>query len=148
MSLPFELTSYHKKDTKSKWRNTYDPPLICTDGEFEVIYDRYIYSSQCELCEFVYERTTQRQMDHCHITGKFRNVICPKCNGRKKDKPITGIIDEKYISKYFRKAKDRYEYSFELKRNKKIVIKKRSIDLEKVIKIRDEWIKNNPQYFS
>ena len=148
MSLPFELTSYHKKDTKSKWRNTYDPPLICTDEEFEVIYDRYIHSSQCELCNFVFERTTQRQMDHCHETGKFRNVICPKCNGRKKDKPITGQINERYISKYFRKNRDRYEYSFELKRDCKIIVKKISKDLDKLIKIRDEWIKNNPQWFS
>ncbi len=87
-------------------------------------------------------------MDHCHITGKFRNVICPKCNGRKKDKTITGILNERYISKNFRKDRNKYHYTFELKRNKKIIIMKRSIDLEKVIKFRDEWIKNNPQYFS
>ena len=148
MTLPFELTTYHKTDMKSKWRNTFDPPLVCTDEEFEVIYDRYIHSSQCELCEFVYETTLQRRLDHCHNTGKFRNVVCPKCNGRKIDKPITGKLNERYISKYFRKAKNRDEYSFELKRDKKIVVKKRSKNLDKVIKFRDEWIKNNPQYFS
>ena len=148
MSLPFELSSYHKKDMKSKWRTTYDPPLVCTDEEFEVIYDRYRYSSKCELCGFVFERTTQRQMDHCHITGKFRNVVCARCNNRKKDKPIEGKFNEKFISKYFRKGRNRYEYSFALSRDKKIIIKTRSKDLDKVIKFRDEWIKNNPQHFS
>ena len=148
MSLPFELTSYHKSFTKCEWRNNFDPPLVCTDEEFEVIYNRYIHSSKCELCEFVYERTTQRQMDHCHITGKFRNVVCHKCNGRKKDNKIYGAVDERYISKTWRKIRNKYYYVFVLKRDKKIVVEKRSIDLEKVIKFRDEWIKNNPQYFS
>ena len=148
MSLPFELSSYHKKDTKSKWRNTYDPPLVCTDEEFEVIYDRYIHSSQCELCDIKFETTLHRRLDHCHITGKFRNVVCPKCNGRKKDNKNWGKLDERYIGKTWKKAKNKYYYVFELRRDKKIIVKKTSIDLEKVIKFRDEWIKNNPQWFS
>ena len=148
MSLPFELTSYHKKDTKSKWRNTYDPPLICTDEEFEVIYDRYIHCSKCELCDEVFKTSLHRRLDHCHQTGKFRNIVCPKCNGRKIDNKNQGCIDERYISKSFRKARNYYQYTFELRRNNKQIVCKRNKDLDKLIKIRDEWIKNNPQYFS
>ena len=82
MSLPFKLHKQHKARMKHLWRTRYDPPLLCTDEEFEEIYDRYIKSSQCELCGFVYEKSQQRQMDHCHKTGKFRNVVCKTCNGR------------------------------------------------------------------
>ncbi len=148
MSLPFELTSYHKRKMTFKWRNEYDPPLVCTDEEFEVIYDRYIHSSKCELCDKTFKNSLDRKLDHCHITGKFRNVVCNSCNIRKIDNKIYGAVDERYISKSFRKDRNRYEYRFELRRNYKIVIRKRSIDLEKLIKFRDEWIKNNPQYFS
>tara|TARA_R110000822_G_scaffold72686_1_gene174696 strand:+ start:4793 stop:5239 length:447 start_codon:yes stop_codon:yes gene_type:complete len=148
MALPFELSSYHKSNTKSKWRNTYDPPLICTDEEFEEIYDRYIHCSKCELCDEVFKTTLHRRLDHCHNTGKFRNIVCPKCNGRKIDNKNQGKIDERYISKTFRKAKNCYQYSFQLRRNGKMIVFKRNKDLEKIIIIRDEWIKNNPQYFS
>ena len=148
MSLPFELPKYHKRKITFRWRNEYTPPLICTDEEIETIYDRYINSSQCELCNKVYKNSMDRKLDHCHQTGKFRNIVCNGCNLRKKDNKIYGKIDERYISIKFIKAKNYYQYTFELRRNNKPVVCKRNKDLDKLIKIRDEWIKNNPQYFS
>jgi len=147
-SLPFELRKYHKRIMTFRWRNEYNPPLVCTDEEIETIYNRYIYCSKCELCEKTFTSSLDRKLDHCHTTGKFRNIVCNACNIRKKDNKIYGNVNERYISKSFRKARNKYVYCFELRRNYKIIIQKKSVDLEKVIKFRDEWIKNNPQWFS
>jgi len=38
-------------------------------------------------------------------------------------------------------------YRFEIKRNKKRIIEKKSTDKQFILKYRDEWIKNNPQVF-
>ena len=142
-NLPFELYPKHKSSTLNHWRKS----GLNMDNVDE-IYNRYIYCKECDFCCAPFKSRRDRQMDHCHNTGKFRNVICAKCNGRKIDKPIGGVLKEKLISKTFRKARNRYEYSFTLVRDKKIIIKTRSKDLDKVIKFRDEWIKNNPQHFS
>lgn len=38
--------------------------------------------THCPICgsEFTKERKSQRCFDHCHSTGKFRGVICIRCN--------------------------------------------------------------------
>ena len=143
MSLPFELTKYHKRNTKSQWKQR---GLI--DDNIDDIYDRYIHSSQCELCKIKFEKKSERQMDHCHNTGKFRNIVCQQCNRTKLDKSITGKLKERYITEYYCNREKRINYIFKIWRNDKVVVQKMCVDLDKLIKIRDEWIKNNPQYFS
>ena len=146
MSLPFELPKYYKRTMKNLWRT--QRGLLCTDEEFEEIYDKYIHCSQCELCGFVFEKSRKRHMDHCHKTGKFRNVVCVKCNGRKIDNKSYGSVDERNITKSFNKRSNKYVYTFKLVRDDKLIVYKTSIHLEKVIKFKDEWFKANPEYFS
>jgi len=49
---------------------------------FEEIYERYKMAIFCDICECVLEGTGRNKkcMDHCHITGEFRNVVCHYCN--------------------------------------------------------------------
>ena len=96
MELPFKLYKYHKSNTKASWKRT---GLICTDEECEEIYQQYIYSTNCELCGKVYKSTKDRQMDHCHETGKFRNICCTQCNGRKRDRKIPTNNKSKFMIK-------------------------------------------------
>lgn len=35
------------------------------------------YNGQCKLCGGA---TPKPNFDHCHITGKFRGLLCPNCN--------------------------------------------------------------------
>jgi len=53
--------------------------------DYEMVYERYINTIHCDLCNV--ELTTGvskfgKCMDHCHISGKFRNVVCKTCNNR------------------------------------------------------------------
>ena len=49
-------------------------------GDYDAIYDRYIASTHCELCKQPYKNSKDKCMDHCHITGEFRNICCNSCN--------------------------------------------------------------------
>ena len=61
--------------------------LICDD--IDALYEYYINTTHCEKCNvelFNGKKTisTKKTMDHCHITGKFRNVLCSGCNVRRR----------------------------------------------------------------
>jgi len=49
---------------------------------FEEIYERYTMAIFCDICECVLEGIGRNKkcMDHCHLTGEFRNVVCFYCN--------------------------------------------------------------------
>jgi hypothetical protein len=51
--------------------------------DLDELYERYLQSTHCDECEeeFVNDRgISQRCMDHCHISGLFRNFLCKSCN--------------------------------------------------------------------
>jgi len=54
-----------------------------TEDEIDEIYERYLNSERCELCDEEYTETNWKCMDHEHKDGKygkFRNVLCNSCN--------------------------------------------------------------------
>jgi len=44
------------------------------------LYDEYLLSTICEVCEIPYKKITDRCMDHDHDTGLFRQFLCRNCN--------------------------------------------------------------------
>lgn len=69
---------------KRQWKRQ---GLKHTDEEIEIIYNRYTECKECELCYFKFDeknlnsrRKNFKQMEHCHISGCFRNIVCLKCN--------------------------------------------------------------------
>ena len=72
-----------KTKTISDWKSR---GLISDD--YEAIYERYSNSTNCENCDCEYSIRGDgvgrwRCMDHDHITGLFRNVLCNTCNVRR-----------------------------------------------------------------
>ena len=72
-----------KVNTISSWKKN---GLISND--YEAIYERYLNSKNCEECGCEYSIIGDgvgrwRCMDHDHITGLFRNVLCNTCNVRR-----------------------------------------------------------------
>ena len=142
MTLPFELYKGHKTRTKSQWKQR----GLVTDN-FDEIYNRYIHSSKCERCETSYKNSRDRCMDHCHITGKFRNILCKKCNNMDKQ-TINNNTRHLYICKCKNKNyKTGYGFHIRIERNGKYVLNKTRTTLEKAIDIRDKFILDNPGYF-
>ena len=47
-------------------------------SDFNALYEKYINTNECELCGTCL--TKKKHLDHCHITGEFKNIICGVCN--------------------------------------------------------------------
>jgi len=73
MELPFELNTNHKTNTKSYWE---------IDGlnmsKFDEIYERFINSSQCEICEETFKNSNDRM-----VKTSSEKVLCYSCMIRK-----------------------------------------------------------------
>tara|TARA_R110002153_G_scaffold254073_1_gene412394 strand:+ start:1228 stop:1608 length:381 start_codon:yes stop_codon:yes gene_type:complete len=47
----------------------------------EEIYELWMNTTECDCCkEPITEGKASKVMDHCHKTGKFRNILCHNCN--------------------------------------------------------------------
>ena len=52
-------------------------------------------ATRCEICgtrgKTFNGKNKSLHIDHCHVTGKVRGVLCPECNhmlGKAKDNPV------------------------------------------------------------
>jgi len=143
--LPFELPKYHKTFTICQWKRN---GLIETDEMIEEIYQKYIRASHCELCGNPFTSSRNRHMEHCHETGKFRNIVCTKCNSHKSDRKCNTNTGERYISKRKDKNyKQGFYYQIQIYRNGKWILRKTILILEEAIEVRDKFILENPEYF-
>ena len=92
-----------------------------------------------------------RHMDHNHETGEFRNICCKSCNARKSDNkiPSTNTSGHKNIYKQIEPTcKQGFLWSFRVTIDGKRKQIKTCVDLEKLIKIRDQWFKEHPNYYT
>jgi len=143
--LPFELTKFHKRKTIYDWKRR---GLIETDEMILEIYEGCIRAKNCELCGNPFKNSRDRQMDHCHETGKFRNIVCRKCNQCKSDKKINSNTGERYIYKIKDKTyKQGFCYKIQIERNCKWVLNTKRKTLKEAIELRDKFIEENPEYF-
>ena len=107
-NLPFKLYKYHKCKTLDDWRR-----CGLNMDNFDEIYERYIYCKECEWCYKPFKTRRDRCMDHCHLTGEFRGVLCHQCNSCANDSPnITW-------------DKSRNKYRVQIMRNRKWIFRKR-----------------------
>tara|TARA_R110001592_G_C13073457_1_gene742009 strand:- start:528 stop:971 length:444 start_codon:yes stop_codon:yes gene_type:complete len=147
MELPFELPKKHKPKTKYQWKKI---GMIFTPEEFKEIYNKYIYASNCEICNVLFPNTRNRQLDHCHETGKIRNIVCQKCNLQKRDnKSRENNTGEKYISKSKNNNYTQgYGFFIRISRDGKYILCKSRKTLEEAIIVRDTFIRENPDIYS
>tara|TARA_R110000772_G_C12949674_1_gene401994 strand:+ start:43 stop:480 length:438 start_codon:yes stop_codon:yes gene_type:complete len=142
--MKFELRKYHKRKTKDSWKSS---GLKHELLEFEIIYYRYINAEFCELCNKEFLKLNDRQMDHDHETGYFRNICCRSCNQRKSDIKIrkdnksgyVGIV--KNINKRYKQG---FIWAFQVRINGKNKLIKQSVNLDKLIEFAEAWkVENN-----
>ena len=142
--LPFELYKNHKNVKKSDWKKR---GLIMDN--FEEIYDKYIRATHCELCNKQFTKTRDRQMEHNHETGEFRNIVCNRCNTLKADKKIhsNNTSGYKNIHKYNSKnCKQGFIWVFIVTVDGKSKCIKQSINFDKLVEFAEKWKKENNYY--
>ena len=70
-----DLCKRHKYKTIHNWKSR---GLIHDD--IDMLYKEYINTFNCNHCHKEFTNTKDRCLDHCHITGKFRKIVCNACN--------------------------------------------------------------------
>ena len=58
-------------------------------GDLEDIYNKWNNSTSCEKCSHDYSYY-KKCMDHCHVSGEFRNILCDACNSNDKVNNTSG----------------------------------------------------------
>ena len=106
--------------------------IMDTYWDYVTIYNHWLVSTHCEKCpkEFDNTKHNDKCMDHCHLTGEYRNILCLKCNlndrvnntsgvpnicWHKRDKRWTyqRIINKKTHTKRFTLKEDAIKYKLE-----------------------------------
>ena len=63
----------YKRTTIHNWKQQ---GLI---GDYDTIFDRFMNTTHCDLCNHLLTKEKkggrQKQMEHNHITGEFRNIV-------------------------------------------------------------------------
>tara|TARA_R110000796_G_C14206444_1_gene392595 strand:+ start:34 stop:468 length:435 start_codon:yes stop_codon:yes gene_type:complete len=99
--------------------------------DYELIYSRYIDTTNCELCNVFLEGVgnNKKCMDHNHTTNEFRNIVCSGCNVGKSDrkKPNNNTSGYKNIRRHKTKNLWIYEKQFNGKKIK--IMRKDKIQL-------------------
>ena len=111
--------SRHQKDTITNWIRG---GLILRDGEtYKDIYYHVMSVNNCELCNIEFPikgiSSSGRCMDHCHVSGYFRQVLCRKCNtgfDRELRKSKSG---HRWISPQIVKKRKKVYVTFQYQRN-------------------------------
>ena len=76
---------YHKeyrktdKDIKTKKISSWKRLGVIHDN-FDILYDLYINTNECNICNKGFCDTYDRCLDHDHTNGLFRYVLCRNCN--------------------------------------------------------------------
>jgi hypothetical protein len=69
-----KIKEYQKKYYKiSKWKS-----IGVISDDYDALYNIFINTNECQLCSTVL--TNKKYLDHCHITGEFKNILCGVCN--------------------------------------------------------------------
>ena len=48
--------------------------------DFDNLYELYVNTLNCNHCHVKFNNTRDRCLDHCHIDGYVRQILCTSCN--------------------------------------------------------------------
>lgn len=75
-----KTTKGHYANIVSQWRSEKKMKLR-PDEDWESIYIQWLVSDQCMFCDKdITDTKKQKCLDHDHVTGLIRGVICKQCN--------------------------------------------------------------------
>ena len=79
-----EYNKNYYNNLEDKTRLIYNWKSIKIIDDYDMIYDRFINTTNCDKCNILLTLGNTlkscKVVDHNHETGKFRNILCKSCN--------------------------------------------------------------------
>ena len=75
----FATETGFKNKTKSRWKNELKVKFT-EKCSFDLVFETYMASSHCYCCSMPFTEKRRKNLDHCHITGLPRAILCTGCN--------------------------------------------------------------------
>ena len=119
-----KIKEYQQSENGKKYRTINQWKKRGLIGDYDAIYDKYINSTHCELCNQPYTESNWRCMDHCHTTHQFRHICCNSCNTNmpKQHEEIT-------YDKYIHPTRNSWQFSKTFKGKRYYKVRKSRIDV-------------------
>ena len=93
--------NYARSNPKKLKNNSLKSLYGITLKEFE--NKRSLQQHRCAICDNEFKSTKDAHMDHCHTSGKVRDILCGACNkglGHFKDSVQTILSAAQYLIKH------------------------------------------------
>lgn len=76
------MKEYGKTEKGKRVNKTKSWKHMGVKGDLNELYDIWLNASECENCGCILNEcfSSRKCLDHCHITGNFRNILCHNCN--------------------------------------------------------------------
>lgn len=90
----YRETNKDKILKRERFRSWKRQGLNHTQEEIEEIHKRYMNTTHCDCCNIEFSLgidMDSKCMDHNHKSGKFRNILCKRCNN------MRFYIDQRYV---------------------------------------------------
>ena len=124
--MPYKDPIKKKKYTKiNTWKSS------GLTGDYEAIYNRYINTNNCDLCNVFLEGKgiNKKCMEHNHTTGEFRNIVCHSCNMNKSDRKKPKSNTTGYKNIYYDNTKKCWVYKKTFNGKNILKVRKNKIDV-------------------
>ena len=116
-----------KSTTTSNWKQR------GVKGDLNKIYDIWKETQFCDKCKVeldTEDKGSRKCMDHCHVTGEFRAILCNRCNVSQLDRSkrtdntsgYTGITWSKWNKRWEYRLSHKRMNFFKTDKNKSVVI--------------------------
>lgn len=91
-----------KIETKKKHSWIHSQKLKENDERLDYIYNRYLLTDKCDLCNKEFKNNLDKCMEHDHLSGHFRMFCCKKCNLYMKKIDNNRLLISAELNRYFK----------------------------------------------
>ena len=76
------LSNYRKNNHKNVKCNEWKKHGIKWDSKYQDPYEIYLNNDKCSLCNNEYKNSSDKHLDHDHLSGHIRGFVCRGCNSK------------------------------------------------------------------
>ena len=106
------LTSYQREMNKrvAGWKHSHN----IKSANWEYVYNRFMGTPNCEFCGIEFpiksNKGDKRCLDHHHASGEIRNILCGRCNNKRKPQDMAHMYVLQDLHRYFKYNEELFKF--------------------------------------